>query len=186
MSGRPDFDFGDIDKLTFAGLLAGQQRGQDARSGAQSGLIATLRQGHGQRLPGGVAGADGHAAGAAGIDVIGFPVLVRAGLAERGDGNHHQFGINGFQNVVTEPQAVHAAADIILDKHVGVGDEFFEDFFALRLVQIKGDALFIGIEGEVEAAFLGVGMSLGKGPLIRASSPAGFFDLDDFGAETGQ
>ena len=118
--------------------------------------------------------------------MIGFPVLIGAGLPEGGDGNHHQFGIDCFQNVVAEPQAVHAAADVILDKHVRIGDELFEDFLALGLVQIEGDALFVGVEREIEAAFLGVGDVLGEGAVDAGFVPAGFFHLDDVRAETGQ
>jgi len=74
-------------------------------------------------------------------------------------------------------QAGHTAADIILDEHVRIGDKFLEDVFTLRLVQIQSDALFVGVEGEVEAAFSRVGDVLREGPLMRASSPPAFSTL---------
>ena len=90
-------------------------------------------------------------------------VAIRAGLPEIGDGGHDKVGIDGLEGLVVQAQAGHDTRPEALHQHVGVLDQRLQGLDALRRLEVKGDAPFVGVQEQEKAALFGVRLVAGEG-----------------------
>jgi len=118
--------------------------------------------------------------------VIRLVVAIWAGLAEGGDGCHHQAGVDFAEVVVIQPQLRHSTWGVILHQYVGVLDKAEEDVFAGGGMQVQGDPLLAGVEIQEQAAAFGVGLIVEERGQVPRRVTFRRLDLYHLGAEVGQ
>lgn len=119
--------------------------------------------------------------------VVATPLAVGAGLAEGGDGDHHQVRVHGRQGVVGEAALAHEAGVVVLDEHVGAPEQPEEDVPPLGAVDVEGHPALVGVQEREQAASLGVRLVAGeRTPVPGPVAGPGALDLDHVGAEVGE
>jgi hypothetical protein len=86
------------------------------------------------------------------------------------------------QGVVSEPPRLHDTRSCGLDEDVRATGEATKSLVPCFAVEVDGDALLPGIQGEVQASALGVRDVASERPEASQSVALGRFDLDDSGA----
>ena len=161
-----------------AGVVAFEQRGQDAvravHAGQQVGdrcpdLLRVVRVRSGQRHQAGLALRDLVVAGAAALGAV---------VAEAGDGEDHQAGVQLVERVEAEAEPVEHAGAEVLDQDVGPPDKVEQDLPVVLGLQVEGDGLLVAVGGQ-EVGGLPArrrpwsrGAATNGGPQPRVSSPA--------------
>jgi len=117
-----------------------------------------------------------------GVQVVGLPIAVGAGLAEGRDRDHHEVGVQGGERAVVEAPTLHPCRRVVLDQDVGPGDELAQPIAFVGTADVQADAPLVGIEEVVEAALLGVRDIAGEGAPAPCDVAVGRLDLDDVGS----
>ena len=177
---------GDVHVLTRSGDVPEQEGEERGHGAVEAGLVLGLKAAVLQRLAvGGPADAHDPARGV-GDDLSTFVVTVRPGLAEGGDGGHHEPGILALEGGVIEPQGREVAGGKRLHHDVGAAGQLLEDVGAPRLFQVQRDAALVQVRQQEEQALLRVGLAPGEGRHAPAAFTAGGLDLDDVRPEVAQ
>ena len=104
---------------------------------------------------------------------------IRSGLAEAGDAYDDQIGIGFVQNVGREPHLFQRAGPVVLDQHVGLGDETQQRVLRRRVAQVEHDGALVAAVG-LPVQRLAVVAPLAQRIALRR------LDLDDVGAEIAE
>ena len=112
--------------------------------------------------------------------VVGRPRAVGPRCAKSRDRAVDQPGIRGREDVISQSKLLHDAGPVILEQHVGAGDELEQDRSALVRAQVELNAALAAIVGdEIRTVLLAA-----KGPERIAALR--MLDLDHLRAEVGQ
>ena len=180
------FEDRDVDVLAGAGCGAVFERGEDGDPGVQGAEVVGRFAAGAERLFVGVAG-DVHQAGESHAgERVAFEAAVGTGLAEGCDGAVDEVRKLGLQVVVAEAERREAAGSFAFDEDVGVGEQFAEDDAAALRLDVKRQALLVGVEVEEEAALVGVGDVAREGAEAAGVVALRRLDLDDLRAEVGE
>ncbi len=169
--------------LALAGLVAADQRGQDADGQVHAGVgIAQRRRGHRRRaVP--EAGGRSRAAGALGHVLVDLQVFIVVAVAEALDRSHDHLGVQFVDALPREAHAVQRTRAEVLDQHVRFADQLLEDLLAFRLLGIQRQAALVAVEhGEVQRIDIRDVAQLGA----RHIAGTGALHLDDVCAEPRQ
>jgi hypothetical protein len=86
-------------------------------------------------------------------------IFVRSRLAEAARAGVDQARIDFFQVIVTEAEFFHLSRMIVLDHHIGFGNQLAGQFHAAFGFQIEHDALLIDVDPqEFVGIYFGVGL----------------------------
>src|SRR4051812_16688709 len=168
--------------LAPAGAVALIERRDDAEREMQAGSgIADLRAGD-ERWAVEEPGGRGRATGALRDVLVHLAFFVRTG-AEAFHRGHDHARVDLVDVLPGQPHAVERAGRKILDQHVALLDQPFEDFLALGVLGIDRDRPLVVVQhGEIERVRAFDVAQLGA----RDVADAGTLDLDTVGPEPGQ
>ena len=111
----------------------------------------------------------------------------RAVVAEAGDGQDHQRGIQRVHVRGREPEPVQHAGAEVLDHDVGAFQQFAQNRPPVVALQVQGDGLLVAVAGqEVRGLGIVLGADERRTPAAGVVSGARVLDLDDPGAQVGQ
>ena len=114
-------------------------------------------------------------------DVVGRAVGQRAGLAEAGDADIHQPGIEGAQRFGADAQALGHARPEVLDHHIDLPGQLMHHGDRIRMFEVQHQALLVAIHDREQGAL----------PILHGADGAvvvalGRLHLHDFRAQIGQ
>jgi hypothetical protein len=147
-------EHGHVEVGAPAGLLALEERGQDAAVGVHAGGDV----GHGDPDLGHLllAAGDGQEAGLAlHHQVVGLHRLVGPGHAVAGDVAHDQTGVAGLQLLGAEAGASGRARGQVLEKDVGVAQQLPGDREASGILDVEGERLLVPVRPDEVGAHPG-------------------------------
>ena len=146
-----------VDALAAAGALALEQRRRQRERAGHAGRIVDHRRAELHRMH--VLGA-GHRHDAGGrLDdvVVGGLPAARAVLAEGRERGVDQPRIDLRQRLVAEAERLERAGAIVLDEHVGGGDQLLQDLAIGLRLQVERDRALVGGLGQERRAHVAVG-----------------------------
>ena len=118
--------------------------------------------------------------------VVGGLRAARPALAERRERGIDQPRIDRRKRLVAEAQRLERAGPVILHEHVGGGDQLFQNFAVLFLLQVERDRALVGaLRQERRAHVAAVEFLVGAGAAALVGI-VGMLDLDDVGAQHRQ
>src|SRR5207237_8683134 len=79
---------------------------------------------------------------------IAGPRRLGSGLAEAGDGAVDEPRVQAGERLVAEAEALHGAGAEVLEQHVALADQLFQDGPALGRFQIEREALLVAIDRQ--------------------------------------
>ncbi len=175
-------EHGDVDLHGFAGLLAMQQRGVDADRREEPGRdVADRGPDPGRWIPG-MAGDAHQAAHRLGDQIERGIGRVRSGVTEARGRGIDQPWMARVQALPPEIELFHAPRTIVLDEHVGAGEQAMKDGAVVLVLEIERDALLAAVDRQQIARLAVVPGT----DLAREISSVGMLDLDDAGAEVAE
>ena len=146
--------------------------------------------GHGraalQRRPVGALAGDAHeAAHGLGHQVEAAAIAPRAGEAVAGDRAIDQAWIALFQPGLSEAEARQHAGPVVLDEHVGPGEQAVQHRLAMRRLEVEGERVLVAVDGH-ETGGLIADPVLGHRVVAGGLAARRPLDLDHLGAQVGQ
>ncbi|MNS54088.1 hypothetical protein D3C72_868680 [compost metagenome] len=169
--------------LALAGLVAADQRGEDADGQVHAGVgIAQRRGGHRRRaIP--EAGGRGSATRALRHVLVDLQVFIVVAVAEALDRSHDHLRVQLVDALPRETHAVQRARAEVLDQHVRFADQLLQDLLAFRLLGVQRERALVAVEhGEVQRVDIRDVAQLGARDIART----GALHLDDVCAEPRQ
>ena len=172
----------DVDHIALAGDSALIQGGNGAESAEDAGNDIADGSADADGLAAGFAGDAHNAAHGLHDHIIGGTGRVGAGLAEAGDGDIDELGIDLLQFLVAQAHAVHGAGFQVLHDDIDVLDQLLEHLDAFGILGVADDAFFAMVDADKVTA-LAVDERTVAAAVIAGT---GLFYLDDLGAHVAQ
>ncbi len=179
-------EHGHVDALPAPGPLALQQRRRERERARHAGGVVDHRRAELHRMH--VLRAGHRHDPGRGLDhvVIGGLVAARPLLAEGRERGVDQPRVDRGQRVIAQPQGIERAGPVILDEHIGGGDELLEDLAVFLLLEVERNrALVGGLRQEARAHVAAVEVLVGAGGAALVGI-VGMLDLDHVRAQHGE
>ena len=165
-------------------MLALYERGEDAKGGEDTGGdVGDRRAALDRRSVRALAGDAQQPAHALGDEVEAAPIGIGAGAPEAGNLAIDQPRVGLLQPVVAEAEALHGAAAVVLDHHVGGLEKPAHHLLAALGLQIDGDAALVAVHHHEGRRFA---LDIDGGEAAGIVATGDSLDLDHLGAEIGQ
>ncbi len=167
----------------LAACVAGGERRQDALRRIEA--RHQVADGCADLVGGAVARAgDIHDAGLALHDhIVARAVLLRAAVAEAGDGGIDHGRPPRGHRLVAEAQTIHRSRPKILDQDVGRVDQAPQHLLAAPALHVERDALLVAVDGQEIGRLVALE---GRREGARVVALAGLLDLDHLGPQVAQ
>ena len=122
-----------------------------------------------------------------GVEVVALPLAAGPGLSVRRDGDHDQVRVHLLEERRSQPEVPHLRRRVVLDQHVGPGEQPQQHVAPGAGAHVQGDAALVGVQEVEQAALLRVGLVAGEGaPAPGDVTALRRLDLDDLGTVVGE
>jgi hypothetical protein len=169
-----------LDPLAFAGLLALEQRGENAQRAIQACRRIGDSAAGAHRAASRLAGNRHQSAHALRHLIEAGALGVWAGLTKSGNAGEDDFLVDQLQRLVIDAETELDVRPEVFSDHIRAPDELFENFQSIRVFQVQREAALVAMQ------ILEVGAGALAAPAVGHVQPRRRLDLDHIRAPVGE